>query len=322
MIETFLWLKKHQARWDLANSGVAPLDYREYLAEPGVDLVGLVADTYGVDRRSVVLTSGAQEGNFLALWAVRKRVHKVVVFPPEYEPIAVLPEELGLRRVEGRGDPFSYVERGAVLFFSNPNNPTGRYLSPRELAELADEARRKEAYVVADVIFMDFVDERPRGLPQENAVFNYSTDKFFTSQVRIGWSFGDPAIVEAMAESKDLFNPGPKDLEARAGYGFLSRREEVRRRNLSWISRNWNALRAALGGVHVDYREFMPVAFLHLDCSGYEVAERLAARGVATVPGRYFGAEEALRVGLARVEPENFGEPLSILKQELASCHI
>lgn len=320
VVETFRWLRERQARWDLANSGVWPLDYREYLAEPGADLAGLVSELYGVDRRSVALTSGAQEGNFLALWVLRKRAEKVVVFPPEYEPIVLLPEELGLRRVEGSGDPFGYVERGAVLLFSNPNNPTGRYLAPRVLSELADEARRKGAYVVADIIFIDFVDGRPRGFPAENAVFNYSTDKFFTSSVRVGWSFGDRAIVEAMSEAKDLFNPGPKELEARAGYGFLSRREEVRARNTAWISANWAALKKALGGAAVDYAEHMPVAFLRLRCDGVEAAERLLARGVSTVPGRFFGVGKALRVGLARVRPEEFAEPLSALSEGLADC--
>ncbi|MFP3267352.1 MAG: aminotransferase class I/II-fold pyridoxal phosphate-dependent enzyme [Thermoproteus sp.] len=189
MIETFEWLRGISARWDLANSGVWPLDYREYLAEPGVDLADAVSQTYGADRGSIALTSGAQEGNFLALWALRKKARRAVVFLPEYEPIYRLPSELGYETATASGDPLQRVEGGAVILLSNPNNPTGRYLDVRRLRELADEARRRGSYLVVDAIFADFVDD-PRGLPEEAAVFNFSTDKFFTSSVRVGWSLG------------------------------------------------------------------------------------------------------------------------------------
>ncbi|KUO87577.1 MAG: hypothetical protein AT715_05190 [Thermoproteus sp. JCHS_4] len=318
MIETFEWLRGISARWDLANSGVWPLDYREYLAEPGVDLADAVSQTYGADRGSIALTSGAQEGNFLALWALRKKARRAVVFLPEYEPIYRLPSELGYETATASGDPLQRVEGGAVILLSNPNNPTGRYLDVRRLRELADEARRRGSYLVVDAVFADFVDD-PRGLPEEAAVFNFSTDKFFTSSVRVGWSLGDREVVRAMAEAKDLFNPGPKELEARAGYGFLARRAEVKRRNAAWISENWAALRRAVG-TPVEYREHMPVAFLRLGYDGEEAARRLLARGVASVPGRFFGVRDALRVGLARVRPEEFKEPLAALAEEVGRC--
>ncbi|MEZ0248088.1 MAG: pyridoxal phosphate-dependent aminotransferase [Thermoproteus sp.] len=319
VVATFKWLREKQGLWDLANSGVSPLNYKEYIAEPGVDLAEAVSEAYGVDRRSVVLTSGAQEGNFLALWALRKKADRVFVFLPEYEPIYVLPDELGYRKVVARGDPFQLVERGAVLFFSNPNNPTGRYLDAKAVAELADEARRRGAFLVVDAIFVDFVDD-VRGLPSEGAVFNFSTSKFYTSSVKVGWSFGEDGVVKAMKDAKDLFNPGPSPLEAQVGYGFLTKRAEVKSRNISLISKNWRALRDALRGVEVRYREHMPIAFLEVPCGGAALAERLAERGVATVPGRYFGVDGALRIGLARVDPAEFQKPVSILVEEVDKC--
>jgi DNA-binding transcriptional MocR family regulator len=64
----------------------------------------------------------------------------------------------------------------------------------------------------------------------------------------------------------------------------------------------------------------MPVAFLRLGCDGEEAARRLLARGVASVPGRFFGVRDALRVGLARVRPEEFKEPLAALAEEVGRC--
>jgi len=61
VIETFEWLRGISARWDLANSGVWPLDYREYLAEPGVDLADAVSQTYGADRGSIARRNAVRQ---------------------------------------------------------------------------------------------------------------------------------------------------------------------------------------------------------------------------------------------------------------------
>jgi aspartate/methionine/tyrosine aminotransferase len=47
-----------------------------------------------------------------------------------------------------------------------------------------------------------------------------------------------------------------------------------------------------------------------------ELAERLLARGVKTVPGRFFKAPHAVRVGLGVEEPGRFAEALRILREE------
>jgi aspartate/methionine/tyrosine aminotransferase len=197
------------------------------------------------------------------------------------------------------------------LVFSNPNNLTGAFLTKKELWQPADDARRKGAYLLVDFIFSDFVTDDLRGWPLENVVYSHSTDKFYTNDPRVGWLFGDTRVVERVRLLKDLVNPGPREPERRAGAYLLSRREDVKKRNLALIRPN--QLSAFPQERYVPH---MPIALVEAGCDDVELAERLLARGVKTVPGRFFKAPHAVRVELGVEEPGRFAEALRILRKE------
>ncbi|MEM0462767.1 aminotransferase class I/II-fold pyridoxal phosphate-dependent enzyme [Pyrobaculum sp.] len=306
-METFKWIREKIADYDLANSGVAKLN--AFARGDAPPLEDVLSDLYGVSKQELVLTAGAQEGVFLAFLAIKPSY--VVTVVPEYEPITKLPQTLGVRQVQVGNVWDAPLEPGGLILFSNPNNPTGRFLDKRELAELADEAWRRGAYLVVDIIFSDFVTDDVKELPLEGVVYAHSTDKFFTSDIRVGWAFGDRRIVEKIRYLKDLANPGPREFEKRAAAWLVSRRGEVKRRNLSIIRPNAEALLAAFP--NAVYRPDMPIALVPTKCHDVELAERLLAKGVKTVPGRFFQAPYSIRVGLGVEEPERFREALRIL---------
>jgi aspartate/methionine/tyrosine aminotransferase len=129
----------------------------------------------------------------------------------------------------------------------------------------------------------------------------------------VGWLFGDRRVVERARFLKDLVNPGPREPERRAGAYLLSRREDVKKRNLALIRPNAEALLSAFPRAR--YVSHMPIALVEAGCDDVELAERLLARGVKTVPGRFFKAPHAVRVGLGVEEPGRFAEALRILRE-------
>ncbi|MEZ0318776.1 MAG: aminotransferase class I/II-fold pyridoxal phosphate-dependent enzyme [Pyrobaculum sp.] len=294
-MELFKWIRTAPGEYDLANSGVAPIETEEAEAPP---LEQVVAALYGVDASEVALTSGAQEGVYLAYLALKPR--RVATVYPEYEPIWRLPEMLGAEHREYKTPWEVELSPGTVFIFSNPNNPTGRFLTPRELWDLADEARRRGAYLVVDIIFSDFVAEDLKNLPLENIVYAHSTDKFYTSRLRVGWGVADRAIAEKIRQLKDLINPGPRPAERNAGAALLAKREEIRRRNYEIIDKNASLLLRLFP--QAVYNPHMPIALVPTQCDDYELATRLLKAGVKTVPGRYFKAPRSIRIGLG-VEP-------------------
>ncbi|AAL65069.1 aminotransferase, putative [Pyrobaculum aerophilum str. IM2] len=307
-IEMFKWIREKNGVYDLASSGVLKLEAPQAEAPP---LEEVLIELYDIPRQNLAIVSGAQEGNFLAFLAVKPEYAVITV--PEYEPIIKLPSSLGVRHVKVWDVWEAPIKPGGVLIFSNPNNPTGRYLEKRELAELADEARRKGAYLIIDIIFSDFVTDDLRGFPLENVAYSHSTDKFYTHDLRAGWVFGDEEIVRRVKYLKDLANPGPREAERKAAAALLSRRAEVKRRNLSIIKPNATALLTRFPNAL--YKPHMPIALIPTGCNDAKLAERLLAMGVKTVPGRLFQAPYSIRVGLGVEEPPRFREALEILAQ-------
>ncbi|MEM1598065.1 MAG: aminotransferase class I/II-fold pyridoxal phosphate-dependent enzyme [Pyrobaculum sp.] len=294
-MELFKWIRAAEAEYDLANSGVAPIETEEVEPPP---LEQLVAAIYGVEADEVALTSGAQEGVYLAYLALRPR--KVATVYPEYEPIWRLPEVLGVEHKEYPTPWDVEFTPGTVLIFSNPNNPTGGFLTPRELWDLSDEARRRGSYLVVDIIFSDFVAQDLKNFPLENVVYAHSTDKFYTSRLRVGWALAERAVAERIRLLKDLINPGPRPAERGAGAALLAKREEIRRRNYEIIDKNASLLLRLFP--RAVYNPHMPIALVPTQCDDYELATKLLKAGVKTVPGRYFKAPRSIRIGLG-VEP-------------------
>ncbi|MFB6491275.1 MAG: aminotransferase class I/II-fold pyridoxal phosphate-dependent enzyme [Thermoproteus sp. AZ2] len=322
-IEHFEWLRSHRAEYDLSSSGMAPLSLDEVLrlGEPG-NLVEDLASLYGVDRRNIALTHGAQEGNFAALSALRGAVEEAVTVVPEYEPIRALPGFLGLKHVEAElgGSPsalFDLIRPGVVLFFSNPNNPTGLYLGRKELWELSDSLRRAGAYAVVDSIFLDFVLDDVRGLPLERMAYTFSTSKFYTmAGAKAGWVIGDEDIVRRIGGVIDLVSPLVHDACLSYASILVRKRDWVRERNLGIIRPNIEALRGA--GVEAQYVEHMPIAYVKCrGSSGSAAAEELLRRGVLVVPGRLFGRDDGFRIGLGSSRRADFEAAAGIIADVL-----
>ncbi|MFP3257860.1 MAG: aminotransferase class I/II-fold pyridoxal phosphate-dependent enzyme [Caldivirga sp.] len=324
----FEWLRSHTARYNLSSSGVMPITLGELvkLGQPG-NIIDELTSTYAIDKVNIALTHGTQEGNFAALSALRELgIDRVVTVVPEYEPIRALPGFLGLRHIEVEVhetllEVINHIEPGTVLLLSNPNNPTGLFLDRKLLWELSDSLRRRNAYAVLDSIFLEFVEEDLRQLPLENVVYTFSTSKFYTmSELKVGWVIGDEAIIKAINGIIDLVSPLVLELDLGYASILIRSRKWVRERNLGIIRPNVEVMRrlidALSGGVKVYYTEYMPIFYMRVDCrglTGTSLAEGLLARDVLVVPGRYFGRDDGIRVGLGSVKPETFEVAMKII---------
>jgi aspartate/methionine/tyrosine aminotransferase len=324
----FTWLRTHTAKYNLSSSSVMPITLDELLklGEPG-DLVQELTSLYTIDRRNLALTHGTQEGNFAALSALKELgIEEVVTVIPEYEPIRALPRFLGLRQVEvgiheSLTETFNHVKPGTALFISNPNNPTGMYLNKKLLWELSDVLRHKNAYAVLDSIFLEFVDEDLRELPTENMVYTFSTSKFYTmNELKAGWVIGEEDIIKRINGIIDLVTPLVLNLDLGYAAILIRNREWIRKRNMDIIMPNAETLRnltKALGNkAKAHYSNYMPITYIEINCrelTGTVLAEELLTKDVLVVPGKYFGKDNGVRVGLGSVRPEVFETAMKII---------
>lgn len=320
----FVWLRALKAKYDLASSGVLPIDIDSIRPEISGDLSDVLSSLYQVKKENIAITYGAQEANFAALAALKSvGVAEAITFVPEYEPIRLLPQFLGMRQAVLEltyENIVGAVKQNSLLFLSSPNNPTGLFLSERQLWELSDELRRKNAYAVIDSIFMEFVTDNLSGLPLERIVYTSSTSKFYTTpEFKVGWIVGDERIVQRATEVIDLVSPLNFRLGVRYASYLLRNRAVFRERNISLIRERLPALSALKLYGDVLYTEYMPVLYFKPLCniSGTELAYRLLNKGIAVVPGRYFGVDNGVRVGLASVPYSEFREAMSLFVEVL-----
>jgi aspartate/methionine/tyrosine aminotransferase len=182
-------LYENEVRWNLSESGVAPLRVEELLeGEPGREELLAMALKYpesngslllreriaqfypGAAAENVLVTTGTSEANYTTLWGLLEPGDHAAVMLPTYM------QTWGLARAYGgRASAYRLIESGTgparrwaldaesleravtrktrVVVVTNPNNPTGAVLTEHEMDAIVRAARRCGAWILADEVY-------------------------------------------------------------------------------------------------------------------------------------------------------------------------
>jgi threonine-phosphate decarboxylase len=192
---------------------------------PDPDAVALkiaIADTYQVPGECIETGNGAVELIYLLCRALSPR--RVLLPAPtfgEYEGAtraAGFPVRKIALKAEANFIPdivslIAALQPGDLLFFCNPNNPTGAIMTGEQLEPLIAQATAIGAHVVVDESFIDF---RPteRAESCRSLVGRYygvtvlhSLTKFLAVPgLRLGFLLGQPALVQQLEKMRDPWN--------------------------------------------------------------------------------------------------------------------
>ncbi|MGC8496383.1 MAG: aminotransferase class I/II-fold pyridoxal phosphate-dependent enzyme [Thermoplasmata archaeon] len=83
-----------------------------------------------------------------------------------------------------------------VLYFSNPNNPTGKYY--RFLKELAEYSAKKNSYVIVDEAFIDFVEKPVKEYRENMIILRSFTKSYNIAGIRTGYAITEPGIASQL----------------------------------------------------------------------------------------------------------------------------
>lgn len=172
--------------------------YWEKLEEELSNLIG----------ESITITAGITEALYLLGILAMREKRRVIIPRHTYEEYERISRIFNAEVIKGPNDPkklAELVEKGSIVFFCNPNNPDGRYYSPRELKPLIDAVEDKEALLLLDEAFIDFVKNakspeggnilklrtftKSYGLPGIRVGYVIGFEEAFKS-VRMPWSIG------------------------------------------------------------------------------------------------------------------------------------
>ena len=326
------WAKtRSTARFNLATSGLANLSLRDlrvslddleitgttgYGYEP---LVRALADRHRVDPGCVVTAAGTSFANHLAMAALINAGDEVLFERPAYEPLLALAHYLraDVKRFDRRfEDGFrllpSEIEkkissRTRLIVITNFHNPSGVLTDDDILAEVGEMARKVNARVLVDEVYVQMLFEEPPRtafhLGNQFVATSSLTKAFGLSGLRCGWIFAEPELAERMWRLNDLFAAAPVHAGERLSLLALQQLEGIAKSAQKRLDENRRLLNEFLDQQE-DLETIRPAAgsimFPRVKQGDSEkLCELLRERyETSVVPGSFFEMPAHFRIGL------------------------
>jgi aspartate aminotransferase len=307
----------------------------KYTATAGVpSLRQAIADfmlaSYGreVPPANVIASNGSKHSLLTVLLATVNPGEQVIIPAPYWvtypeqvklvrgRPIIVLPEPGSLLpSAESLLAAVGPLTRAILL--NSPNNPSGLVLPESELATVVEFCEARGIYLILDDIYRELVFDGLR-LPSPYAFTRFELDEshvivvngvsklYGMTGLRLGWTVGPRALVEAMDKLQSQMTSNPSILSQAAAEGALRGDQRVVQELRATVEANRDAMLEALGGIgglRIERPQgglFCFPDFSPHGSSSKELAERLLERAlVVTVPGVEFGMDGHLRLSFA-----------------------
>lgn len=262
-------------------------------------LTGLLAELYGTRPSQILCGNGAAE--LIYLLAQIKRPKKAFVTAPTF-----FEYERALRSVGCQVEYYNLSERTGfapfmdeladrvteevdMVFFCNPNNPTGVAVSAEEVEKLAKACHQNHAFLVVDECFCEFLDSQEKycTVPLTKryprmAVLRAFTKTYAMAGLRLGYGIcGDEKVWDAV---RAVRQPWSVSLMAQeAGAAVLAANQKAARQ--TYLERTRKLLREqrvvlAEGLKRLGFTVYDSRANFLLFHSAWECGEACKSRGI------------------------------------------
>ena len=320
---------------DILPGGI-PLDLRleksgSRYGYPPLREVIIRTQQYDLPVENVLVTSGTQHSNFLALLVALREGDEAIVEIPSWEQPRVLCQALNvnakiIRRRPELGWKFDLDEMASmaspkvkVIYICHPNNPTGAVLTADELNAVCEIAGRHGAYVLSDEIYKGL---EWTGKPTPSVANHYERGVSTSSLsktlgmggLRLGWlATQDRGFLERCMELKyyiSLHQQSRLDetvafaaLQPSRYRDLIDRTMKAARANFAIVS-EWIATNGTFHWV-APQGAFLSFPSYDLDIPSWDMCLRLLDAPYRTylVPGSCYGYEGYVRLGFGPGTP-------------------
>ena len=340
---------EHRVAYNLSESGVHPLTLGElmsYARRPTSDLSevplgysqsngtdelrALIASLHpGATERSVVVTIGGAEANFVAFWELAQADKAAAVMLPNYMQVPGLVANFNggaapfhLREEAGWRPDLDELESALAggagfILVTHPNNPTGVALTASEMDDIVALADRHGAWILSDEVYRG-AEVGPDPVPSfwgrydRVLVTNSLSKAYGLPGARLGWVVGPDDVVERLWARTDYTTIAPPSLSDAVATIALSpevrprileRTQSIIRNNLA-VMTDWIASHNGLFSFTPPDAGAISMVRYRADIGSADLAESLRTeRSLLIVPGVHFGIESMMRIGFG--PPEN-----------------
>ncbi len=214
--------------------------FRDAIAAKTMWFLGIDLDP----ETEITVTCGSTEGMIAAMMGCVDPTEEVIVFEPFYEnyaPDAILsdatPRHVPLYRTDN-GFVFdreelkaAFNERTKAIIICNPNNPTGKVFTRKELEFIADLCKEYDALCFTDEIYEHIIyDTAPdadpfehicmaniEGMRERTVVVNSLSKTYSVTGWRVGYCIAPPDITSAIRKVHDFLTVGAANPLQHAG---------------------------------------------------------------------------------------------------------
>ena len=221
-----------------------------------------IGEVHGLDPERIVCGNGSDELILLMARAYLQPGDDFLISENSFEMVQIHSIAQGGNPVvaperEWRIDVQALVEaateKSRLCVIANPNNPTGTYMTGRELRRLRS-GLPPDCLLLIDGAYAEYVDREDydSGASLVDAGDNTAMTRTFSkihglASLRIGWAYCPPGVVDTVQRIRTPFNTnGPALAAATAAIRDTGHVERARRHNSAWLKRIADAI-AAMG---------------------------------------------------------------------------
>ncbi len=287
---------------------ITPDQLRRYPQPMGDDFRKAAAEVLDLKPENIICTNGGDDLLTICLRAFCDN-HSSVTWPgPTYSLYPVLAklqnctyEEIPFEKDNARfGDKLIETDASLVII-CNPNAPTGSFIEPEKIEEIANKLQGKSA-VVVDEAYADFAYDNCLKLIEkcENIIILRSMSKGYSlAGIRFGFGIAQKQMIEQLMKVKDSYNVDAVAIKAAAA--AITDREYFIS-NVEKILEQREKITAELGKLGFTVNKSNTNFVLAQNQNAREIYEKLTEKNIYV---RYFdidGLKDKLRITIGTEE--------------------
>ena len=276
------------------------------------DLTSIISKKYNCNQNQIICGSGSDEIIQMLCQLFINKGDQVIVPEFSFLMYRIYAQIVGAKVVFSKEKNFKVSNneilkkvsnKTKIVFLANPNNPTGTYISKKQLLELRKRLNKKILLVVDDAYFEYILNKDYKSgleiFKNKSNVFILRTfSKIYgLASLRVGWGYGSKKIVEALYKIKPPFNVNKIAqvcaIESLKDQSFIKKSVK---HNLDWAKK----IQKTLNLYNIKTNDIGPNFFLlnfkNCKLSANFVEKKLEASGIILREMNSYGIKNCLRL--------------------------
>ena len=291
-------------------------NFKRYPDTNGTTLKKVIANKFKIDKDRIVLGSGSDQIFELACNAFIKKNDEVIVHKYSFIIYRIYSKLNGAKIIYAKEKNFTIsvkdilskvTRKTKVVFLANPNNPTGTYITKKEVMHLRKKLR-SDILLVIDDAYSEYLNEKDYlpGLKLFSKYKNVLVTRTFSkvyglAGLRVGWGYASKEIINTLNLIKPPFNVNRPALFAASAAV----------RDVSWLKKEVNHIRKWNKILFKKFKEmkiatnesktnFLLLNFDRVNISSKKVFQKLGNAGILVRAMNIYGIKNSLRITIGK----------------------